>query len=105
MKNQDNQEWVKSKKWTAKDLDGKSVGFKLFAENEGWIYGEGVLHAWEMNGLIKVLIRSHDSAKPNLQIKHSMDIYVPANAVDLIEKSTPECHFPNCDFYFFDSRE
>lgn len=80
--------WCKSK-FTAAELNGKSVSFSIPLERGGIAQGEGKLQAKEnAEGLIAVSILKPSTAPDFSQVRLQV-IFVPAEAVDSIVRNPP----------------
>jgi hypothetical protein len=97
------EEWAKPDKWTARALHGKSVEFQLLIEPEGLVHGKGTFEAWERgDGMLKVRIKSLDRRKTTPFEKHEVEIHIPPDEVNLIEKAGAKS---DCDFVFYPAQE
>lgn len=82
-------------KWTVKELNGKSVQFRIELESGGFAIGTGIFDAYEREGIVSAIIKSSERF-PSGQ-SHDEDIMIDSGAIDLISLANPGM---GCEFLF-----
>lgn len=92
-------EWVKCDKWSAKDLQDKTVEFEVITILEGNIRGTGKFDVIERgDGLMKIRMVSFDRASTEYT-KHEIRVYIDQRGVEFIKKQPSGS---TCEFSVFD---
>jgi hypothetical protein len=92
-------EWVKSDKWSAEDLHGKTVEFEVVTILDGPIRGPGKFDVLQRgDGLMKIRMVSYDRASTQYT-KNEIRVYIPQRGVEYIKRQPPGS---TCEFSVFD---